>query len=68
MVDTAPIALAALLAPADFGLIVLPGCFFGPGCERHLRIAHAALDPRDHAAVAERLDRYARSPEARQRR
>lgn len=40
---------------ADQGLLVLPGAFFGPGGERHVRVAFANADEATIAAVPARL-------------
>lgn len=48
------VAAAERLA-AEAGLLVLPGPFFGPGQERHLRLAFANADEAKIAAVPGRL-------------
>jgi len=48
------VAVAERLAVAQ-GLLVLPGPFFGPGQERHLRLAFANADEARIAAVPARL-------------
>lgn len=52
--DTPSVEVAAHLASA-FGLVTLPGAFFGPGQERFLRIAFANVDVRTIAEIARRL-------------
>jgi aspartate/methionine/tyrosine aminotransferase len=46
---------AEMLA-ADRGLLCLPGSFFGPGQERHLRLAFANAEDAAIAAIPARLD------------
>jgi aspartate/methionine/tyrosine aminotransferase len=41
---------------ADRGLLCLPGSFFGPGQERHLRLAFANAEDAAIAAIPARLD------------
>jgi aspartate/methionine/tyrosine aminotransferase len=54
--DGAPAAVAAAeRLAADAGLMVLPGPFFGPGQERHLRLAFANAEEAAIAAVPARL-------------
>ncbi|WP_207540343.1 aminotransferase [Sabulicella rubraurantiaca] len=55
---------AAEALAARHGLVTLPGCFFGPGNDRHLRLAHACLPPERHEEAAARLADFARSPDA----
>jgi aspartate/methionine/tyrosine aminotransferase len=54
--DAAPdaVAVAEHLA-AERGLLVLPGPFFGPGQQRHLRLAFANAEEAEIAAVSGRL-------------
>jgi aspartate/methionine/tyrosine aminotransferase len=54
--EGAPDAVAAAeLLAAEHGLLVLPGPFFGPGQERHLRLAFANAEEAAIAAVPARL-------------
>jgi aspartate/methionine/tyrosine aminotransferase len=50
-----PAAAVAERLAAERGLITLPGSAFGPGQERHLRLAFAATEAEDIAAIPERL-------------
>jgi aspartate/methionine/tyrosine aminotransferase len=52
------VAVAERLA-GERGLLVLPGPFFGPGQERHLRVAFANADEATIAAVPARLSALA---------
>jgi aspartate/methionine/tyrosine aminotransferase len=52
-------AVAEVLA-RDHGLVTLPGSVFGPGGERHLRLAYPQLEFADMAEVASRLCAFSR--------
>ncbi len=52
-----PSAMAAERLASRAGVVTLPGSFFGPGQEDHLRFAFTNVDERQIAGVSERLAR-----------
>ena len=50
-----PSARAAERLAGEAGVITLPGSFFGPGQEDHLRFAFTNVDEEQIACLAERL-------------
>ncbi|TCZ64867.1 aminotransferase [Roseicella aquatilis] len=50
-----PAARVAERLAAEHGLVTLPGSAFGPGQERHLRLAYAATEEEEIEAVPDRL-------------
>ena len=50
-----PSARAAERLASQAGVVTLPGSFFGPGQEDHLRFAFTNVDDRQIASLAARL-------------
>lgn len=48
-------AQAAERLAKDYGIVTIPGAYFGTGLERHLRVAFANVDAEQIAEVGERL-------------